>query len=205
MPTSSLLSACTSCSASERLKQRGGLMTSTLSCGPSIEVRIRCSSLSREHSQLVSAAAGSRDARSRTNSTPMKRPAPRTSPTTAPCDASSARSACSAARSHCPVAAAFARSPSRSIASRTASPAAAQTGLPPNVLKYSGPAAKASDTRRVATTAASGIPFPIGLPIVTMSGTTPCCSNPHQQVPKRPSPVCTSSATQTPPAARTAS
>ena len=59
------------------------------------------------------------------------------------------------------------------MTSSTASPIAADTGLPPNVLKYSIPLSKASAIARVVTTAPSGWPFPIGLPIVTMSGTAP--------------------------------
>ena len=61
-------------------------------------------------------------------------------------------------------------SPSSSMTSSTASPIAADTGLPPNVLKYSIPLANASAIARVVTTAPSGWPLPIGLPIVTMSG-----------------------------------
>ena len=57
------------------------------------------------------------------------------------------------------------------MTSSTASPTAAETGLPPNVLKYSIPLANASAIARVVTTAPSGWPLPIGLPIVTMSGT----------------------------------
>ena len=56
------------------------------------------------------------------------------------------------------------------MTSRTAVPTVADTGLPPNVLKYSIPLAKASAIARVVTTAPSGWPLPSGLPIVTMSG-----------------------------------
>ena len=87
----------------------------------------------------------------------------------------------------------------------TASPAAAQTGLPPKVLKYSRPLWNDSEMASVQTTAASGIPLPNGFPcqhmpkrgervkkgsrqqdgragggtIVTMSGVTPCCWKPQ--------------------------
>lgn len=44
----------------------------------------------------------------------------------------------------------------------------------PTVLKYVMPvAAKLSASSGVVTTTASGCPFPMGLPSVTMSGTTP--------------------------------
>ena len=56
--------------------------------------------------------------------------------------------------------------------------AAHAAGLPPKVLKYSGPAAKASLSSRLATTAASGNPLPKGLPTVTASGTTPRARRP---------------------------
>ena len=63
---------------------------------------------------------------------------------------------------------------SASITSSTAMPTAIETGLPPKELKYSMPLAKASATALVQTTAANGCPLPIGFPIVTMSGITPC-------------------------------
>ena len=75
--------------------------------------------------------------------------------------------------------------------------------MPPKVLKYSIPLSNEAAISGVVTTAASGWPLPIGLPIVTMSGTTPCVSKPQKCVPTRPNPTCTSSAMQTPPAART--
>jgi len=50
---------------------------------------------------------------------------------------------------------------------------------------------------------AQRMPVPIGLPIVTMSGTTPWVSKAQKRVPARPNPVWTSSAMHTPPAART--
>src|SRR5437879_780730 len=58
------------------------------------------------------------------------------------------------------------------------------------------------DSRGLAP-ASSGNAFPMGLPSTTMSGTTPCVSNPQKCVPKRPKPTCTSSAIVTAPAART--
>ena len=89
------------------------------------------------------------------------------------------------------------------MTSSTASPAAQATGLPPKVLKNSMPLANESAIASVVTTAASGKPLPIGLPRTTMSGTTPWVSKPQKCVPSRPKPTCTSSAMQTPPAART--
>ena len=65
------------------------------------------------------------------------------------------------------------------------------------------PLANVSAISGVVITAASGWPLPAGLPNVTMSGTTPCVSKPQKWLPTRPSPVCTSSAMQMPPAART--
>jgi multidrug efflux pump subunit AcrB len=59
-------------------------------------------------------------------------------------------------------------------------------------------------TSGVVTTAAIGWPLPIGLPSVTMSGTTSSSSKPQKCSPIRPKPVWTSSATHSPPAARTA-
>ena len=87
--------------------------------------------------------------------------------------------------------------------SSTARPAAHETVLPPNVLKNSIPLSNAAAISRVVTTAPIGMPLPIGLPSTTMSGTTPWASNAQKCVPIRPKPVCTSSAMQTPPAART--
>ena len=52
-------------------------------------------------------------------------------------------------------------------------------------------------------TAATGWPLPIGLPSVTMSGTTPQREKPHSS-PVRPWPDCTSSATNSAPASRAA-
>ncbi len=77
------------------------------------------------------------------------------------------------ARSSAPTRAAFSRRPSRSMTSSTASPAAQETGLPPVVLKKWARAAKRSASSRRITSAPMGWPFPIGLPRVTMSGTTP--------------------------------
>ena len=65
------------------------------------------------------------------------------------------------------------------------------------------PFAKASAIARVVSTAPRGKPLPMGLPSTTMSGTTPWVSKPQKCVPSRPKPTCTSSAMQTPPAART--
>lgn len=74
------------------------------------------------------------------------------------------------------------------------------------VLKYSTPlAVKASAISTVVATQARGCPLPIGLPMVTISGQkpSPCSWNAQKWLPTRPKPVCTSSATNTPPAERT--
>lgn len=74
------------------------------------------------------------------------------------------------------------------------------------VLKYSTPlAVKAPAISAVVATHANGCPFPIGLPIVTISGqkSSPCSWKAQKWLPTRPKPVCTSSTTNTPPAERT--
>lgn len=74
------------------------------------------------------------------------------------------------------------------------------------VLKYSTPlSVKAFAISSVVAKHATGCPLPIGLPMVTISGqkSSPCCSKPQKWLPKRPKPVCTSSATKMPPAERT--
>mmetsp|Transcript_431 Transcript_431/g.1265 ORF Transcript_431/g.1265 Transcript_431/m.1265 type:complete len:219 (-) Transcript_431:324-980(-) len=119
----------------------------------------------------------------------------------APC--SVAASSSRRVRKCLPVSKACCCRPSRSMTSRTARPAAHATGFPPNVLKYSWPFAKEAAISSVHTTAANGKPLPNGLPMVTMSGVTPCCSNPQKCSPSRPKPTCTSSATHTPPLPRT--
>ena len=65
-------------------------------------------------------------------------------------------------------------------------------------------APNASAMARVVITAPTAIPFPAALATVTMSGTTPCCSNAHWWMPEARIPVWTSSAMHRPPAARTA-
>ena len=70
------------------------------------------------------------------------------------------------------------------------------------MLKYSIPVWNERAISGVVTTAPIGWPLPIGLPSVTMSGTTPPSSKPQNARPTRPNPVCTSSAMQTAPAAR---
>ncbi len=57
------------------------------------------------------------------------------------------------------------------------------------VLKYSVPIfSKLSAISGVVTTQAIGCPFPIGFPIVTISGTTSCDSKAHI-LPTRPKPT----------------
>ena len=62
----------------------------------------------------------------------------------------------------------------------------------------------AAISRRV-TIAAIGKPLPMPFDITMTSGTTPCASKPQKCAPVRPKPVCTSSTTSSPPAARTRS
>ena len=76
-----------------------------------------------------SSPAGSRVSRSLTISTPIMRPGPRTSPMRG----SSAASACRPRVSSAPRSAALATRPSSRMTSRTAMPAAQETGLPPYV------------------------------------------------------------------------
>ena len=102
-----------------------------------------------------------------------------------------------------PTAAELATSPSFSITSSTARPAAHETGLPPKVLNSSVCSMKSSRISRVVTTTPSGCPLPTGFPMVTMSGTKPSRSWPHI-TPVRPKPAWTSSDTTRPPWARTA-
>ena len=83
--------------------------------------------------------------------------------------------------------------------------AAADTGLPPKVLKYVEASWKSETRALEATTPASGWPLPIGLPMVTMSGTTSLSWCPHIASPVRPNPACTSSQMKSPPASRTSS
>ena len=80
--------------------------------------------------------------------------------------------------------------PSATIASSTASAAAATGGEPPKVVAWS-PGAKPSSTAR-ATSAPIGRPEPRPLASVTASGSTPSRRN-ASQAPQRPMPVCTSS------------
>lgn len=74
------------------------------------------------------------------------------------------------------------------------------------VLKYSRPEApKLSAISLVVTTQDIGWPLPMGFPMVTMSGTksSPCSWKAQKCFPTLPKPTWTSSAMNTPPAART--
>mmetsp|Transcript_642 Transcript_642/g.1420 ORF Transcript_642/g.1420 Transcript_642/m.1420 type:complete len:211 (-) Transcript_642:65-697(-) len=164
----------------------------------------------------VSITAGSLVSWSRTSSIPRNNPLPRMSPMQMFCGCSvfllsSLLLFCAFQKfsfRYSPVSKAWFCKSSDSNTSITANPAAAATGEPPNVLKYSTPnASKRSATARVMTTAPRLIPFPNGLPTVTMSGTMPWfpCSNAQNEVPSLPKPVCTSSAMNRPPPFRTAS
>ena len=145
------------------------------------------------------AAAGTNVSRSKTSSIPTKSPSPRTSPMMA-CFSINLRKP---SIKCVPTWRALACNCSSAMTSRTAIPIAHETGLPPKVLKYSMPLLNEAAISGVVTTAANGWPLPIGLPIVTMSGTTSCVSKPQKCVPMRPKPTWTSSAMQRPPALRT--
>ena len=80
------------------------------------------------------------------------------------------------------------------VTCRTATPAAPAAVQPPQVLKYSMPLAKPLAQAGVVTTAPMGKPLPIGLPRVTMSGTTPYISNAQKWDPTLPNPTCTCTA-----------
>ena len=88
-------------------------------------------------------------------------------------------------------------SPSAAIVSSTANAAAAQTGLPPNVVPC-WPGSNSSAAAPKPMHAPMGSPPPRPLASVTTSGTTPTpwWAN---QAPVRPMPVCTSSSTSSAP------
>ena len=167
----------------------GGRILSTCPCGPVALISTR-----RSRMPLTIAAASVADgapSAGDTTSTPRYRPAPRTSASAG----LPAASCLSADVRYAPVANALPGSSSSVSTSSTAEAAATQTGLPPKVLKYRARAPNSASTDWRATTPAIGNPFPIGLPIVTMSGTRPSCRwYPHQWDPVRPNPDCTSSA-----------
>ena len=81
---------------------------------------------------------------------------------------------------------AFSCSPSSSITSSTASPIAQETGLPPTEAKKAPWRANALGDRARRDTAPTGRPLPVAFAMVTMSGTTPCCSKPQKCSPSRP-------------------
>src|SRR5882672_8670456 len=103
-------------------------------------------------SRLVCAVAGVLARASLTSSTAKNIPAPRTSPMSMWRSASFA----SFANIYPPTVTAFSSRCSSSITSRTAVPTAAETGLPPNVLKYMFRAVNAVTRSQRATTAANG-------------------------------------------------
>ena len=90
-----------------------------------------------------------------------------------------------------PTACAFSTRPSRSIASSTASAAAAIGGEPPNVVAWS-PRSKPPSGVSVASSAPIGSPPASPLATAVASGRTPA-SSAQNQAPQRPMPVCTSS------------
>ena len=130
----------------------GGLILSTLSSGPSVEIRIR-SRLSASLTSAASRAAGRLP--SSDSSTPMNRPSPRTSPTSGWSISRSPRSSC-VPRSR---AAACSRSSFDHVEHGKAD-LGRLTGLPPNVLKYSIPVTNDAAISGVVITAASGWPLP---------------------------------------------
>ena len=73
-------------------------------------------------------------------------------------------------------------------AGRTERAAAADTGLPPNVLKYSNASRKVFMVCGVVIAAETGCPLASGLPMVTMSGARPIRSWAQKWLPERPSP-----------------
>ena len=126
-------------------------------------------------------AAGSSVSRSRTSSTPMYSPMPWTAPTrVAGRRALEARLEVGARRPRVLL------DPSSSIARRTARPAAQATGEPPTDEKNEPWAPNASAIVRVVITAPTAMPLPAALATVTMSGSTPCCSNAQRYAPSRP-------------------
>ena len=128
----------------------------------------------RERIPLTIAAASSADGApvdGETTSTPRYRPAPRTSPSTGLAPDSDV----SADFRYAPVDAELPTRSSSASTSSTADAAATQTGLPPKVLKYRARRPNSASTGCRATSPAIGSPLPIGLPIVTMSGTRPAC------------------------------
>src|SRR6266699_3377930 len=149
----------------------GGLIFSTLWNGPSVLSRMP-RSLMRLAIYEAWAAAGLCVSRSRTSSTPTKRPRPRTSPIKG-CFSINWRKPFI---KEVPTCSALACKRSSASTSRTARPMAHETGLPPKVLKYSMPLSNEAAISGVLTTAARGCPLPMDLPIVTISGTTPCLS-----------------------------
>ena len=82
------------------------------------------------------------------------------------------------ARSSAPRATAFSTSRSSRIVSRTATPAAQATGLPPNV-EPCAPRPQRSWSARDDTMADSGSPLAMAFASTTTSGTIPACSNAH--------------------------
>ena len=85
-----------------------------------------------------------------------------------------------------PTTRAFSCRRSSSSTSSTARPISHETGPPPTEAKNPPWPASASAIAPVVITAATGWPLPVAFAIVTMSGTTPCCSKPQKCAPSRP-------------------
>lgn len=80
------------------------------------------------------------------------------------------------------------------MTSKVALAAAIATGLPANVLKYGILSLNVSRISWRTAVAEQAMPFAIGLPMVTMSGTMPWRANPQKASPVRQNSGCTSSA-----------
>ena len=142
---------------------------------------------------IASAASGSFVPRSLTSSIAHIAPRPRTSPTIGYRSANERKRAVMVS----PSARERSRSPSRSILSSTARPAAAATGFVPYV-PPSPPGCTASISSARPVTAEIGRPAPSDLAVKTRSGTTPSSSIAYQR-PARPMPLWISSAMNTMP------
>src|SRR5581483_5743143 len=140
-----------------------------------------------------SSAASTKGCAGTSSSAPTSRPRPRTS--------TMCGSPASRARSCSPLARTRASSES-SIVSHTASAAAHETGLPPNVEPWS-PGANPPPTASATRSAPIGKPFASPFASVTRSGRTPSCSKAKNE-PVRPRPVCTSSNARSAPSSRAA-
>ncbi len=140
----------------------------------------------------VAAAVATAGATGAASPMPSSSPVPRTSVT------SGWPSASTPAAISLPSAAACSHRPSAAIVRSTARPAAQATGLPPNVVPC-WPGRSRSPAAPTPMHAPSGRPPPSPLASVITSGVMPACWKANQ-LPSRPTPVCTSSSTSSAPA-----